>query len=143
MPIRKPTTEQISELAITLGMRLQPDDVDAYQALVSGQLEGFAALDALPDGLPPVHYPRTPGSRPTAEENPLGAWYVRTRVEGAAEGKLAGRGVVLKDNVMLGGVIQNFFGVGGVGNRGDGQQNAAQQPEAVHPAVHAKAPNRR
>ena len=104
MPIRKPTTEQISELAITLGMRLQPDDVDAYQALVSGQLEGFAALDALPDGLPPVHYPRTPGSRPTAEENPLGAWYVRTRVEGAAEGKLAGRGVVLKDNVMLGGV---------------------------------------
>jgi amidase len=42
--------------------------------------------------------------RPQPEENPRNAWYVKTRVEGAATGKLRGKTVVLKDNVMLAGV---------------------------------------
>src|SRR5262249_34232176 len=65
---------------------------------------GTAVLDALPDGFPPVRYPRTPGARPPAEENPLGAWYVKTRIEGAPRGPLAERTVALKDNVLLAGV---------------------------------------
>jgi amidase len=38
------------------------------------------------------------------EENPHNAWYVKTAVEGASSGKLRGKTVVLKDNIMLAGV---------------------------------------
>ena len=49
-------------------------------------------------------YPRTPGYRPRPEENTHNAWYYKSRVEGAPTGKLKGKTVVLKDNVMLAGV---------------------------------------
>ncbi len=58
----------------------------------------------MPQALPPVKYPRTPGYRPTGEENRLGAWYVKTTIEGAAEGKLKGKRVAIKDNVCIAGV---------------------------------------
>lgn len=104
MTIKAPTPEEIHEIARDLGLPLGPDEAASYAELVAPFVEGVSALDALPDGLPPVRYPRTPGARPEPEDNPLGAWYVRTRVEGAAEGPLAGRTVALKDNIMLAGV---------------------------------------
>jgi amidase len=67
----------------------------------------FAAYDAvaaMPDYLPIVKYPRTPGYKPEGEENKYNAWYVKTTVKGAPAGKLAGKTVVLKDNVCLAGV---------------------------------------
>ena len=45
--------------------------------------------------LPPVSYPRTPGYRPQGEENRYGAWYVKTTIEGAADGKLKGKRVAV------------------------------------------------
>ena len=104
MTVRKPTAEQIAELADRLGLNLEVDELLSYRNLVGGMMVGFAALERMPDDLPPVRYPRAPGVRPAREENPYGAWYVKTRVEGAKQGVLAGRSVVLKDNVMLAGV---------------------------------------
>ena len=49
-----------------------------------------------------MRYPRTPGVQP--QDNPLGAWYVRTDIEGRAGGPLTGKRVVLKDNICLAGV---------------------------------------
>ena len=51
-----------------------------------------------------MKYPRTPGYQPRSEENQYNAWYVKTEIKGAAQGKLQGKTVVLKDNVMLAGV---------------------------------------
>ena len=58
----------------------------------------------MPDNLPEVKYPRTPGKRPAPEENKHNAWYYKTTVKGAADGKLKGKTVALKDNIMLAGV---------------------------------------
>ena len=58
----------------------------------------------MPDNLPEVKYPRSVGYEPDKNENPYNAWYVKTTVHGAAKGKLKGKTVVLKDNVMLAGV---------------------------------------
>jgi amidase len=99
-----PRASEIEAIALELGLSLEPDEVDAYARLAAPFVGAADALDAAPDGMPPVRYPRTPGERPAPESNPLGAWYVKTRIEGAATGKLAGRTVVLKDNVMLAGV---------------------------------------
>src|SRR5215813_5916542 len=67
-------------------------------------IDGYNVVDQLPDNLPPVKYPRTPGVRPLPEDNKHNAWYVKSRVEGAPSGRLKGKTVVLKDNVMLAGV---------------------------------------
>ncbi len=42
--------------------------------------------------------------RPHPAENEHGAWYWKTRIEGAPEGKLAGKTIALKDNICLAGV---------------------------------------
>ena len=51
-----------------------------------------------------MKYPRTPGYRPAGDENKHNAWYVKTTVAGRRRGKLKGKTVVLKDNIMLAGV---------------------------------------
>jgi amidase len=67
-------------------------------------LTAYDAIDAMPDNLPRVKYPRTPGYRPAGAENALNAWYVKTDIRGAMSGPLEGRRVVVKDNVCLAGV---------------------------------------
>src|SRR5262244_1552576 len=67
-------------------------------------VEGYNVVDQLPDNLPPVKYPRNPGYRPSPDENKHNAWYYKSRVEGARNGKLKGKTIVLKDNIMLAGV---------------------------------------
>jgi amidase len=104
MTLRPPTREEIEAIAADFGLHVAAEEMEAYRNLAMGYVGAAALLDALPDELPPVRYPRTPGKRPPADENPLGAWYVRTRIEGAREGPLAGREIALKDNVMVAGV---------------------------------------
>ena len=41
--------------------------------------------------MPRVKYPRTPGYRPGADENKFNAWYYKSTVKGASEGKLKGK----------------------------------------------------
>ena len=85
---------------------MTPSDsyLQAVQDIVAPLCAAYAALDAVPDEKPPVKYPRDGGRRPTAAENPLGAWYVKTAIKGMPGGRLAGRRVALKDNVCLAGV---------------------------------------
>ena len=104
MPVTAPTPDQLRQIARQMGLSLTDSDVASFLGLMQPSLEGYNVVDQLPDNLPPVKYPRGPGYRPGPEENPHNAWYYKARVEGASEGKLKGRTVVLKDNVMLAGV---------------------------------------
>jgi len=104
MTPRAPDARRIQELAADLGLALRDGDAESYAALIAPLLDGFAAHDALPDEFPAVRFPRTPGRRPEPDENPLGAWYVKTTIEGAGSGPLRGRTVAVKDNVMVAGV---------------------------------------
>jgi amidase len=104
MPIQPPTRSEVASIASELGLHFDAADVDFFHRLMAPFTMGVSFLDAEPDGFPPVRYPRTPGRRPPASENPYGAWYVKTEIAGAAKGLLAGRRVALKDNMMLAGV---------------------------------------
>ncbi|SFU55896.1 amidase [Methylobacterium sp. 174MFSha1.1] len=104
MAITRPSADQVRELAASLHMSLSPEEAAAYRALMDASFDAYDVVDALPDHIPPVKYPRTPGTRPSPEENPLGAWYWKSEVKGADTGKLAGKTVALKDNVALAGV---------------------------------------
>ena len=104
MAVARPTEDQILDIAAGLGMTLSDAQAAEYLALLAPTFDAYDVVDAEPDFVPAVTYPRTPGYRPTAAENAYGAWYYKSTVKGAASGKLAGRTVVLKDNVCLAGV---------------------------------------
>ncbi|HET8747980.1 MAG TPA: amidase [Ramlibacter sp.] len=104
MPVKRPTLQQLKEIAVELGIHLSDAQAAKYEQLLQPNFDAYDVVDALPDYLPTVTYPRTPGYRPTGEENRYGAWYVKTTIKGKPGGKLEGRRVVLKDNVCLAGV---------------------------------------
>jgi amidase len=98
------TPEQLLEAAQRVGLSLSPADVTSYLGLLAPYISAYNLVDALPDNLPEVQYPRTPGTRALPADNPHNAWYVRTAIKGAATGPLAGKRVAIKDNVMVAGV---------------------------------------
>ena len=104
MAVKRPTLSQLEDVALSLGIHLSETQLASYNGLLQANFDAYDVVDALPDYLPRVTYPRTPGYRPSGEENRYGAWYVKVEVKGAPGGKLAGKTVALKDNVCLAGV---------------------------------------
>ena len=104
MPVSVPTPRQLKQIAEEMGLSLTDADIESFIALMRPSIEGYNVVDQMPDNLPPVKYPRTPGVRPAPEDNPHNAWYYKTTIEGAPRGKLKGKRVVIKDNVMVAGV---------------------------------------
>ncbi len=102
--VKRPTHDQMKEIVSSLHMSMSDREITEYLEVMEGPMQAYDRLQELPDNLPPVRYPRTPGYRPGAAENPLNAWAVKSEVRGAAYGPLAGKRVVLKDNVCLAGV---------------------------------------
>ena len=104
MAVRRPTLDQLRSVAEDLGMHMGDEELKSYDALMQANYAAYDAVDAMPDYVPAVKYPRTPGYRPEGEENKYNAWYVKTEIKGAPSGKLAGKTIALKDNVCLAGV---------------------------------------
>ena len=104
MAVQVPTSDQIFDIAEEIGLHPTEADVDSFIGLMKGSIDAYNIIDAMPDNLPQVKYTRTPGYRPSGEENKYNAWHVKTTVQGAARGKLKGKTIVLKDNIMLAGV---------------------------------------
>ncbi len=86
MAIERPTIEQLQALASRLNIRLTPAQAEEYLALMQANFDAYDLIDALPDEIPAVHYPRAAGYRPEGDENPLNARYYKTEVTGAATG---------------------------------------------------------
>ena len=105
MTFKQPTAAQLREVGAELGLDMSDDDyVETLRAYLAPFCEAYAFVGQLAEDLPPVKYPRTPGYRPEGDDNPYGAWYVKTTVEGAPSGPLAGGTVAVKDTVCLAGV---------------------------------------
>jgi amidase len=102
--VKRPTLDQMRHIVGKLHMSMSDSEIAEYMQVMDGTLQAYDRIAQLPDYLPPVRYARTPGYRPGAAENPLGAWAVKTEIRGAAYGPLAGKRVVIKDNVCLAGV---------------------------------------
>jgi amidase len=104
MPVRVPTVDQLLEIAASFGMTLTPEDAASFRGLMAGSISSYNRLDQLPEPKLPVQYPRTPGYRPDAKENPWNAWYWKTDIKGTPQGLLAGKRVAIKDNICVAGV---------------------------------------
>lgn len=102
--VKRPTLEQMKEIAASLHLSMSERELGEYMEVLEGTMQAYDRVSQLPDNVPPVRYPRTPGYRPGAAENTMNAWAVKSEIRGASHGPLAGKRVVLKDNVCLAGV---------------------------------------
>src|SRR5712691_3478231 len=100
----KPTIEQLRETAQTYDLHLSDADLESFTGLMGAVLESYRRIDQLPEPALTVRYPRSGGYRPSAEENPLNAWYQKCSIKGASTGILAGKRIAIKDNVCVAGV---------------------------------------
>jgi len=104
MTIEAPSPKQILDIAFDFNLHLSEADARSFAGLIAGTVPSYNRLDELAEPSLPVKYPRTPGHRPRAEENPYNAWYWRCEIRGADSGPLAGKRVGIKDNVCVAGV---------------------------------------
>lgn len=99
-----PTIDELRLDAKAVGFQLSDTELKAVQSYV-GDFQ--KAADRIAKATPPAPQPKygpRHAARPGASENPLGAWYVTTSIKGASTGPLAGKKIVIKDNVCVAGV---------------------------------------
>lgn len=103
--VRVPSLQHLSEISRGLGLDIEESELGEYRDAIAKTLgDTYQRLYELPDPKLPVKYPRTPGFRPTAEQNPFNAWYWCCDIKGAPSGKLQGKTVAIKDNTCVSGV---------------------------------------
>ncbi len=69
MTVKRPTVDQLQDVARSLGFHLSEEQAVTYNTLLQPNFDAYDLIDSLPDFVPPVRYPRTPGYRPDGEEN--------------------------------------------------------------------------
>ena len=102
--LKKPSLDTLHRIARQHHMDMTTEDLYSFQWLMEGTLQSYERVSQMVEPRLPVKYERTPGYRPSAQENRFNAWYWKASVKGAADGKLSGKKIVLKDNVSLAGV---------------------------------------
>ncbi len=108
MTAKRPTADQIAAAAARAGLSLDAADIAEFTGMVGDTVTAYyGAVDRMPDYVPEVAYPRTPGRRPGPDEDPLEAWYVKSRIDGASRGKLKGKTVAIKDNICIAGAADD------------------------------------
>lgn len=102
-----PDLSEVIDAARKLGIHLGPEEAAIYRSRLAEQL---SALDdfvqsRIPEDRPPLLFAaREPGYRPSPQEDPLGAWLWKCRIEGSPEGLLHDKTVSYKDHVAVAGI---------------------------------------
>jgi hypothetical protein len=88
----QPTVPQdLIRIAADYHVSIPPDRMAAVAALVDGLLAPYDDIDATDEPHTAVRCPRAAAQLPAPEDNPLGAWSVRTRIEGLQQALLRDR----------------------------------------------------
>ena len=96
--------EEIRRAALALNFGLSEDEIVMFEELLAPLARDYTVVESLtPSSLAP-RYERPAGYRPEGDENTLNAWYWKCAIPGAAGGKLAGKRIVVKDNICVAGV---------------------------------------
>lgn len=100
----RPDDNAIDTAARHYGITLDQSARLEWPALIDGALGSYDVVDQLyaDEATPPTT--SREHAVPTANENPLSAWYVTTSIPPTSDGVLTGRRVAIKDNVTVAGV---------------------------------------
>jgi amidase len=101
MAFRTPTVEDLQGVASSLGYDLDATTAETIIQFSQGFSDSYRYLDSESDELPEREYPQRSYRWPEADENPYGAWYVLTEIEGKSTGPLQGKRIAIKDNIFI------------------------------------------
>ena len=104
MAVSVPTVEELRAAAQRLQLSVSDEELTTFAMLSEGVSGFFQRVDQLEESPPAPKYPRSGGHRPSADEDPLNAWYWKCAIKGAPAGPLHGRRIVIKDNVCVAGM---------------------------------------
>jgi amidase len=99
--VRRPTRTELADLNGRLGLGIAEDLLDEFVDAVDEALTAHDWLDAIDEPAPQAT--RAHGHHPAEADNPLGAWYWKTSISKDVEGPLAGKTLVVKDNICVAG----------------------------------------
>ena len=102
--VAQPNIDELRAAAARLHFELSDDELEMYAGFMEGMVGDFNLIESLEAPKLPVKYPREVGYRPDAGENPLNAWCWKASIKGAVSGKLAGKKLVVKDNIGVAGI---------------------------------------
>jgi amidase len=104
VPVERPNRDQLSRIADHYGFHLDEEALTSFGGLIDSSLRSYDAVDELYRAIAP----EVPTDRPyqivASEDNVLGAWYAKSDISRGIDGPLAGRRVVIKDNVAVAGL---------------------------------------
>lgn len=103
MPLERPDAASLAATAHTYGLTLGENEAKDYLDAADASMGAWDLVESLYAEVAPTA-PQRAWTRPSEDANRLGAWYVRTDIQEAAEGELAGRRVAIKDNTSVAGV---------------------------------------
>src|ERR1700751_2401820 len=99
MTVSRPSAADIEAAAKHFGFHLDADAQRTYLHIVEYTLKSYGIVDKLYDEFARPQPPERAYRFPAADDNPLGAWYVRAEIGSGTEGPLSGRTVVIKENI--------------------------------------------
>jgi amidase len=100
----QPTLDELRLDAQSIGIELSDTELQAIHAYAADFLKMADRISKAADPPPSPRYGPRLSARPPASENPLGAWYVTSSIQGAPTGPLAGKKIAIKDNVSVAGI---------------------------------------
>ncbi|MEM6679969.1 MAG: amidase family protein, partial [Pseudomonadota bacterium] len=107
MTLRRPDAAEIAAIGEATGLDLTASEIATLEPIIAAVIEGYDALDQMPDPLRTVTPAvRIPGPRPSPEEDPLNG-VVRTCSVTAAPpvtGPLSGKSIGVKDTIAVAGL---------------------------------------
>jgi amidase len=102
--LRPPTTEDLIRASERERLALTATECEELQPFAAAFVRTLDDVEDLPDLVVPARYPRTPGRRPSPDEDPVNAFVRVCHVEGSSDGPLAGMRIGVKDNIAVAGV---------------------------------------
>ena len=104
MNIQPPSLTEIKKAASDLYFDMDESEISEYSEFMDGLIAGVNLVESLDEPKLPTKYPRGELIRPAEKENRYNAWFWKCSIKGKSEGKLAGKSVVIKDNICVAGV---------------------------------------
>jgi len=105
---RKPSREELLEIAEDAHIPLNESELEDYAELVADTLDLLERVEEIPEPQFAPHETsfseRRNAHRPAEADDPHNAWITKVDVPGAADGPLVDKTVGLKDNIALAGV---------------------------------------
>lgn len=116
MKCRPPSLKDFQSLADQFAIPTTDEELACYARQADRLAKSLSRLASLPERLPRSEFSRGLAHRPEPHENPHNAWALKVRIPGAAEGKLQGKRVAIKDSICVAGVPLTYGGAACLNN---------------------------